>query len=129
MDLLWNSTPKEKIRLDFLPCKNTGKDIRWEEWHPENYLRIYLSDYNKLLPYFNNVFPLFDPVSGEEQSSFDVCWDNWIGIDDWKVIIKLIKRDMLSIESKDELLFFNTFVQWIENQIQWADIIVVEGNQ
>ena len=128
MDLLCYGNPKEKICLAFLPCKNTEENMRREEWHSNNYLRVYASDYERLLPYFKKVFPLINPTNGEVQDFFDECWENWISVGDWEKIIAFMKNDISSIKNNDEILFFNQFISWIEKQIEWADIIVIEGN-
>ena len=128
MELLCYGKPGDKIRLDFLPCKNTNGVKQWENWHPKDSLRLYAADYIKLLPYFEKVFPATDPASGEIQDCFDECCDNWIGVDDWKKIILAIRKDVSHINNTAEALFFNKFTSWIESQTAWADIIVVEGN-
>ena len=128
MELICYGNSKEKIRLDFLPYKNTGDNKQWDKWHPDDYLRIYASDYVKLLPYIEKIFPLVDPVNGEIQDYFDECYDNWISVNDWREIVASIKKDITNIENGVEILFFNKFISWIEKQMTWADIIVVEGN-
>jgi len=128
MKLYCHANRKEKIRLDFRPCINTGENITWEEWNVAEPLVIFATDYDMLLPYFKEVFPLKDPTNGETQKSFDLCCHNWIGRDDWRHIIEHIKSDIVSKENGDEKRFFNQFVDWIESQLSWADIIMVEGN-
>lgn len=122
------SNREEKIRFDFCPCKNTGENIAWEEWHKVEPLVVYDSDWDLLLPYFYKIFPATDPTNGEIQEKFDHCFTNWIGIEDWQEITKSIRKDISSMENKNEIQFYNQFVNWIEAQLKWADIIVIDSN-
>jgi len=128
MDLRCYAGKKEKIRLYFHPCINTGKNITWEEWHKVEPLVIYETDWVLLLPYFYKVFPAVNPANGEIQESFDHCWDNWIKKDDWQNIIKDIKKDIPSMKSDNEIIFIYQFIKWIEKQLNWADIIIVDSS-
>ena len=129
MNLLCYGKPQEKICLHFFPCKNSGENITWEEWHIAEPLVVYISDYRPLLlPYFNKVFPLIDPANGKMQESFDECWDNWIGFNDWNRITDLIKKDIPFMQNEQEITFFHVFLTWIEKQWERFDIIVVDGN-
>lgn len=122
----------EKILLDFNPLKmSAGSDWNpaWEEWHcyaaP---LRIYRQDYGLLLGYLNQIYPTKDPFDGTFQPAFDVCFDNWIGKDDWLKIIPEIERDMKNMHGVKKL-FFQAFLDWLKDALNNTDIIVVEGNQ
>ena len=77
------SKTDEKICLQFFPYKNTGKNIRWEEWHSKNQLTVYFTDYRQLLiEYICEIYPIKEPRNNEIIQSFDECFDNWIGKDD-----------------------------------------------
>ena len=121
---------KEKIRLDFLPCKDVPADWKWEHWHScEESLMVYATDYeNLLLRYLKAVFPVIDPTSGEIQESIDLCSYNFIGKDVWETIIENIKNDLRTILDCNEENFYKEFTDWVEQQLTWADIIVVDGN-
>ena len=114
---------KEKIFLDFLPLKESDEENwnpSWEEWHCYyKRLRIYQQDYNLLLGYFKKIYPTKD--------AFDVCFDNWIGKDDWKIIIDEIQRD-IDNHSENEKEFFLKFLEWLNEALEYTNIIVVEGN-
>ena len=124
------SGKKEKICLGFLPCKDVPADWRWEDWHScEEELLVYATDYeNLLLRYLQPIFPIADPTDGKIQERLDLCSFNFIGKDAWEVIIKNIKNDLINISNCSEKGFYNEFVDWIETQLIWADIIVVDGN-
>ena len=127
------SKTDEKICLHFFPYKNIGDNITWEEWHNKKPLTIYLTDYSELLlEYICRVYPIKDPTNDEVIKSFDVCFDNWIGKNDWEKIIEEIKVKInrnSNRPSKMEKEFYENFVEWIEKELEWADIIVAEGNQ
>ena len=124
------SGAKEKIRLDFLPCKDIPANWKWEDWHScEESLTVYATDYeNLLLRYLKTVFPIADPTNGKIQESIDLCSFNFISRDAWKAIIESIKNDMITIANSNEENFYKEFADWIEQQLTWADIIVVDGN-
>ena len=126
MELRCYADKREKICLEFHPCVNTGENITWEEWHTSDVLFVLATDYDMLLPYFKSAFPLSDPTNGEKQEFFDLCSQNWIGRKDWQNIIENIKNHISSKE--DEKVFFEQFIKWIETQLLWANIIVVDGN-
>jgi len=126
MELLCYANKNEKIHLSFHPCVNTGRNIAWEEWHAAEPLLIYATDYAMLLPCFMRVFPLINPANGEVQDAFDLCISNWIGREDWHRIIECMKSNVPSQEN--EVIFFNQLLNWLEAQLSWADMIVVDGN-
>ena len=49
MDLTCHGSPKEKICLEFYPCKNKGEETMWEDWHVAEPLTVFKSDYQRLL--------------------------------------------------------------------------------
>lgn len=122
------SDEKEIILLEFNPCRN-NIDPQWEDWnYCANPLVVYSTDYNKLLlPYLNIVFPLVEPITGDIQDCFDVCFDNWIVKENWMKIIDAINRDIDSFP-KNERIFYSKFCDWILSELKNVDIIVVEGN-
>lgn len=122
----------ERILLNFNPLKvssEPGWNPAWVEWHcyaaP---LRIYLQDYELLLEYFNKIYPIKDAYNGTSEPVFDVCFDNWIGKDDWLKIIYEIEEDFDNI-SCDKKPFFTAFLEWLREALNNTSIIVVEGNQ
>lgn len=123
------SNKKEKICLMFHPLFITGKDPMWEDWNCYKYpMMIYMTDYQKLLiPYFEKIFPLKDPIDDTVQEYFDVCFDNWIGKSDWIKFINLIKAD-LDKKSESEKKFYFEVISWLETALTETDVIVVEGN-
>ena len=87
---------KEKIFLRFQPLRMTGSDPQWEDWNCyDNLLLVYQTDYNWLLmPYFEQLFPIADPINKNIQDRINVCFDNWIGKEDWQRFFCFIKNDM-----------------------------------
>lgn len=130
-ELRLSAPQNEKILLIFNPLRISDEPNRnpmWEEWHCySSPLKIYKQDYELLLEYFNRIYPIKDAFDGTIQSDFDVCFDNWIGKDDWHKIIFEIKKDIddFSYSKKD---FFQNFVKWLEEALEYTTIIVVEGN-
>ena len=122
----------EKICLKFFPCKNIGKDITWEEWHKKIPLTVFFTDYRQLLlEHICGIYPVKDQTNGEIVQSFDECFDNWLGKEDWKKIIESIKGKINRNNnrlSKIEKEFYENFIEWIEKKLEWANIIVIEGN-
>ena len=132
IELRLYSPKSEKILLDFNPLKisdNPDWNPEWEEWHCyATPLRIYKQDYNLLLDYFNKIYPIKDAFDGTCEPTFDVCFSNWIGKDDWFKIIFEIEKDIENV-SDEQKLFFTSFIDWIKEALNHTSIIVVEGNQ
>lgn len=99
-----------------------------KDWHYyRNPLRFYCPDFDILVSYFNQVYPIIDASDNTERDRFDVCFDNWIKQDDWIKIIHNIEVDLINF-SKEEQVFLNTFIAWIKEALQHTSVIVVEGN-
>ena len=122
----------EKICWTLHPCKNFGENITWEQWHTKTPLYIFETDYNKLLwEFVAGIYPLKDPTSGAIIEAFDPCFDNWIGKDDWIKMLAAVKIKLKKSNdrpSKLENEFYNNFIEWIERELEWADIIVIDSN-
>ena len=124
----------EPTRMDFFPCRNTGPDLSWEQWHsaPE-YLSVPFSDATRLLtPCLATAFPLPDPTNNNIQETFDLTGTNWIGKDAWRQILKSLNYDDAPADSTSRRshpqAFLKTFSDWITEQLSWADTIEVETN-
>lgn len=91
MELRLNAPLGEHIRLDFNPLKVTdtsNSSPSWKNWHCyRKPLRIYSPDFDILVSYFNQVYPIIDASDNTERDRFDVCFDNWIKKDYWIKII------------------------------------------
>ena len=99
-----------------------------KDWHYyRNPLRVYSPDFDILVSYFNQVYPIIDTSDNTERDRFDVCLDNWIKKDYWIKIIHNIEVDLINL-SKEEQEFLNTFIAWIKEALQYTSVIVVEGN-
>ena len=99
-----------------------------KDWHYyRDPLRVYSPDFDILVSYFNQVYPIIDTSDNTERDRFDVCFDNWIKQDYWIKIINNIEADLINF-SKEEQEFLNTFIAWIKEALQHTSVIVVEGN-
>ncbi|WP_187658818.1 BdrN protein [Veillonella parvula] len=131
IELRLNALLGELIRLDFNPLKIndiSNSSPSWKDWHCyRNPLRVYSPDFDILVSYFNQVYPIIDASDNTESDRFDVCFDNWIKQDDWIKIIHNIEVDLIN-SSKEEQEFLNTFIDWIKEVLQHTSVIVVEGN-
>lgn len=123
---------KEKICWTLHPCTNYGEDITWEQWHTKMPLYIFQTDYEKLLlEFITEIYPIKDPANNKIIETFDPCFDNWIGKSDWNKILIEIKRKLQKNNnrpSKLEKEFYNNFIEWVEKELEWADIIVIDSN-
>ncbi len=130
MILRCNSKREEKVCLRFYPCKNTGENISLDYVYKQKSLTIYHSDYNQfILKYLIEIYPISDPTDKKIVTHFDECFDNWIGKSDWKKITDKIKEKMEQGEFPNHVFqFYNEFITWIENNLIWCDLIMVEGN-
>ena len=108
MELRLNAPLGEHIRLDFNPLKISdvsGHEPSWKDWHYyRDPLRVYSPDFDILVSYFNQVYPIIDASDNTERDRFDVCFDNWIKKDYWTKIIPNIEVDLINF-SKDALEF------------------------
>ena len=99
-----------------------------KDWHYyRDPLRVYSPDFDILVSYFNQVYPIIDASDNTERDRFDVCFDNWIKKDTWIKIIHNIEVDPINF-SKEEKEFLNTFIVWIMDALKHTSVIVVEGN-
>ncbi len=127
------SLEDELVLLDFYPLRESDEpnwDPMPEDWI--NYsepLRIYKQDYTRLLlEYFAVIYPTKDAFDGTSSPEFDVCFDNWIGKDDWNRILDEIENHLDEHDQK-ERDFLNAFIRWIKEVLKYTNIIVVLGNQ
>lgn len=120
---------KEKICITFFPVKPTKSSLEWEDWNCyRSILRIHWDDYQKLVSvYFDRIFPLKDPVSGEIQETFDPCFDNWIGKAEFEQWIKYIEED-LPQKRQQEQKFLKQIIEWVTCALEHTDVIMIEGN-
>lgn len=127
--LYCHSDTKEYIRLDFTAYIDKGENTMWEDWHiGDECLVIYQTDYNILLiPYFEKIYPFKEPITDTLETHFDVCFDNWFNKKNCYKIIELIQKDIQN-KTKKEQKFYNSFIEWVSKQLQFADGIVIEGN-
>lgn len=118
----------EKIGLAFYPCKNLGAAITWEECHSAEPLIVFHTDYTSLLiDHFRIIYPTTDPTDGRLVEAFDECFDNWIGKEDWLKIMAQIKQKAHRF-TELERAFYANVMEWLEKELEWADLILVEGN-
>lgn len=131
VELRLNAPKAEKIWLEFNPLKmaqDPDWNPAWEEWHRyPSPLRIYRQDYELLLNYFSNIYPIRDAFDGTLEPAFDVCFSNWIGKSDWLRIIDEIERDLNRVHN-DQKGFLTDFLVWVKEALNHTSIIVVEGN-
>lgn len=131
VELRLHSPKGEKICLDFNPLRISDAPD-WnpmpEEWHCyTSPLTIYQQDWELLLGYFKKIYPIKDAFDGTLELAFDVCFDNWIGKNDWFRIIKEIEQDLPHVDD-DTKIFLTDFLEWIKKALKYTSIIVVEGN-
>ena len=131
LELRLNAPKGEGILLDFNPLKTSNVsnwEAKWKDWHCyNNPLRIYLQDYEILLPYFKKIYLFIDASDGTLRQEFDLCFDNWIEKNDWLKIIDEIENNLEHV-SDSEKKFLSDFIEWLEEALKYTTIIVVEGN-
>lgn len=120
----------EIVCLKFFPLCRKNVNPQWEDWHCyRSVLTILKEDYRRLLlPYFNEVFPVKDPISGELQVGLNICFDNWIPKDTWSMWLSLIQGE-LQQKTALEHAFYQELLAWVETALTFTDVIIVEGNQ
>jgi hypothetical protein len=93
---------------------------------------VYFTGYRQLLiEYICEIYPIKGSTNNAMIQSFDECFDNWIGKDDWKKILEKIKMKINRSNnrpSKMEKEFHENFTEWTEKELEWTDKITVEGN-
>lgn len=71
MELRLNAPLGEHIRLDFNPLKISdlsGHEPSWKDWHCyRKPLRVYSPDFDILVSYFNQVYPIIDASDNTEE--------------------------------------------------------------
>jgi len=131
---------KEKICWTLHPFKSPIENYTRTDLNKTAHLVIFATDYEKLLlDYIEEIYPtknLHPPYPSEAPSDdvqmcFDNTGENWIGKDDWNKITSKIKEKLQKSNnrpSKLEKEFYNNFLEWIEKELKWADIIVIDSN-
>lgn len=131
IELRLNAPLGEHIRLDFNPLKITDisdSSSSWKDWHCYRQpLRVYSPDFDVLVSYFNKAYLVIDASDNTERDSFDVCFDNWIKLNDWMKIIDDIESNFEDF-TPHEQQFLRQFLEWINIALQHTTVIVVEGN-
>lgn len=120
----------EKIHLAFLPLRpDCGNDPQWEDWNCyRSILTIGWPGCEQLLiPTLKQIFPVKDPTNGEVQEEFDLCFDNWIGKEDWERWMLLV-RDSLPDMTAEESDFLRSILEWAEMALTQTSVMVVESN-
>lgn len=123
--------PKEEyIWIAMHPLMIENRKPIWEDWHSyRSFLRIYETDFDRLLkPYFDQIFPVVHPFDHSIQACFDLCFTNWIDQKSWELWMDLIDKD-LDKKSKEEQVFYQMILTWVEKVLTFTNVIVVEGNQ
>ena len=122
----------EKTAIMFEPLKMS--DIpdwnpQWEDWNCYRApLMIPFSDFERLLhKYFDKIYPTCDAFDGTPEERFDVCFHNWIGEKDWRIIMNAVSADISGF-SGAERNFYGDFLEWLEEALKYTGIIVAEGN-
>lgn len=93
----------------------------------EHMLFIYDEDFIHIRPAIDKVFPLTDPLTGEEMEGFDPCWDNPILKDVWVRILEELDQQQMIAESELQG-FLNQFTSWVKIWLDSADGIEITGN-
>ena len=123
----------EKTAIMFEPLKMSDIpdwDPQWEDWNCYyEPLLIPFSDFERLLhhKYFDRIYPTCDAFDGTPEESFDVCFHNWIGEKDWRIIINAVQADLESY-SGAEREFYSGFLRWLEEALKNTSIIIAAGN-
>ena len=123
----------EKTAIMFEPLRMSDepdRDPQWEDWNCyHSPLMIPFSDFERLLhhKYFDRIYPTCDAFDGTPEECFDVCFHNWIGEKDWRIIISSVRADFESF-AEAEKTFYSDFVEWIEEALKHTGIIVAAGN-
>ena len=122
----------EKTAVMFEPLRMSdepGWDPQWEDWTCyHSPLMIPFGDFERLLhKYFDKIYPTCDAFDGTPEERFDVCFHNWIGEKDWRIIINALRADFDSF-AETEKAFYSGFVEWIEEALKHTGIIVAAGN-
>lgn len=119
-----------EVHLTFLPLRpDCGNDPQWEDWNCyRSILTIGWPDCERLLiPALRQLFPVKDPTNGEVQEEFDLCFDNWIGKEDWERWILLVRDSLLSMTA-EEAAFLRSILEWMETALTHTSAMIVESN-
>jgi len=120
---------KEMIFFEIAPVRvPENGDIMWEDWNFYDSMRVFQTDYDKLIvPYLKRIFPVTDPDDGEIQEYLDVCSLNWLGSSDCERLIDIIRSEMGN-STDDEKAFLNEFIRFLQHCMTISNIILIEGN-
>lgn len=111
--------------------------IMWGETQSGDYYQPFIArkhvifvpsdDFDIILPYFKQVFPLQIPYGMED--SFDYCGLNWFDNGTFQQIINNIKANQNHIcaDNLDYQQFLQHLLAWWDELLSYAQMIVVEG--
>jgi hypothetical protein len=117
----------------FYPYKNMDEAKTFAHYNFSGpRLLVFMTDYRQLLlEYIHAIYPLKDPENDEIVDVFDECSNNWIGKDDFLRLIEKIKITLgrnNNRPSKMEREFYNNIIEWAEEKLEWANIMIIDGN-
>lgn len=130
-DIRLYSDDGEMIELEFKPvCVPVNGDLQWEDWNCYDSIRVYKTDYDKLLlSSIQSVFPVVDPTpnSWGLQEEFDLTSMNFMSRADWSRIIEaLLNRSNTATDQEKE--FFDLFIKHLRSFMEVSDCFCIEGN-
>ena len=104
-------------------------DMYYEQWHQyETPLHIYFTDFIKLLErYADLMLPVEDAVEHIEIRFIVSDGDTWLLAKDYRKMIEGIKNDLSSF-SEDERQFYLEFIKWLEEALQYTELICIESS-
>lgn len=125
------SEDREKIELEFKPVNlPENGDIQWEDWNCYDSLRIFITDYERLLiPLIDKLFPVTDPdpMGWGVQERFDATDLNWFGSEDRQKLISLIEERAQEVNA-DEKEFYAEVLKFLRGYTEISEYFCIEGN-
>lgn len=111
------------IGYSLYPEKSNGQEYTNKK---KSEIFIPTDDFDYIIDTFQSVYPHKCPYSGEIEKAIYPCGYNAFENEKAQIILGEIKK----INTTDPIVedFLNAVKKWFENTLQYADIIVVEGN-
>lgn len=110
------------VGFEFLPA-NFGD--KWGQL--KGAIFIYSTDFEVMLSTFKQAYPILDPETQNTDDYFDYCGANPIHKAAWFSIVDELSQ--LNIPDQSLKDFIQKFCLWVLAQLEWADEIIVFGNQ
>jgi hypothetical protein len=124
--VFFTATPNEPLEKIGYVLWEENKGLDHYITSRDKTLFIQSKDFEIVLPIFESVFPLKNPLNDEVQIAFDSVSNNLFDNKTCKDIVQKIAK--LKTNDPNVELFLRNLIYWFQTRLRYAEYIVVSGN-